>query len=498
MKFRTRLILMYSGLLMAVVVIFGVSVYTAMDAALVNAVDRSLDDTANQVILNSRVAPVGTYGSPNRTLVRLPQLDIFRASGVGVQVWNMQYPQPTWEDSSNNLIDYREPLDPQSLGTDVTVYNDVPVNNGQTLRVLTRPMRFGSQLIANVQVAAFLDTVNAARRGMVLVIVSGSLMALVVSLMIGAWAASQVLRPIEQITQAAHTIARTDNLSTRLEQSGPMDELGRLTSVFNHMMDRLQDLFRVQQRFVADVSHELRTPLTTIHGNIDLIKRYGADDISIEAIESEAERMSRMVNDLLLLAKADYGGLQLDLEPIDLDTIMIEAHRQAQVLVKDRDLQVIMPQIEPVRVMGNADRMKQLLLNLISNAIKFTRDEGEIRLRLHREGNVAKIAVEDTGIGIAEEDLGRIFDRFFQADTSRNRMDDQIGSSGLGLSIAKWIVEAHHGTITVESVVDQGTVFHVSLPILEERPQTTITPTRTPPERGAWLRGWRKGWRPDR
>src|SRR5690606_28611140 len=126
-----------------------------------------------------------------------------------------------------------------------------------------------------------------------------------------------------------------DDLKTRLDYHGPKDEIGRLVHVFNQMMQRLESLFSVQQRFVADVSHELRTPLTAIRGHVDLIKRYDMDPDSLEAIESEAERMSRMVGDLLLLAPADYGGLALNLEPLDLDVIVSEVFREARVLAKD-------------------------------------------------------------------------------------------------------------------------------------------------------------------
>jgi signal transduction histidine kinase len=275
------------------------------------------------------------------------------------------------------------------------------------------------------------------------------------------WLSRKALRPIEGITEAASKIAQTDDLSTRLEWDGPMDELGRLTKVFNGMMERLQDLFSVQQRFVADVSHELRTPLTAIRGNLDLIKRYGVDAESLEAIESEAERMSRMVSDLLLLARADYGGLTLELEPLDLDTVVIEAHQQAKILAKDRDLVINIDHFEPVRIEGHADRMKQLLLNLLGNAIKFTPDGGRITLSLRQSGGKAILRVKDTGIGIGAEDIKHIFDRFYQVDKSRFRTGD---SSGLGLAIAKWIVEAHHGTIGVESELGKGSTFIVEIP----------------------------------
>ncbi len=336
MQFRTKLILWYSGLLIALLLVFGVSVYTLADRTLIDAVDRSLRDTANLVTNSSRVHLLGEFGSLERTFI-LPPLDLFRASGVEVQVWSVDQASPKLEARSVNIRDYDEPLDPSTLGADEPVYTNVLIN-GREMRVLTSPMFARGELLANVQAVALLSTVNNARETLLLVMAGGGAVAVIASIMIGAWLSRRALTPIAGITGAAAKIAETDDLSTRLPWSGPMDELGRLVSVFNGMMDRLQDLFSVQQRFVADVSHELRTPLTAIRGNLDLIKRYGMDETSLEAIESETDRMQRMVNDLLLLARADYGGLTLDLEPLDLDTTMMEAHRQAQILVKDRDL----------------------------------------------------------------------------------------------------------------------------------------------------------------
>jgi signal transduction histidine kinase len=186
--------------------------------------------------------------------------------------------------------------------------------------------------------------------------------------------------------------------------------------VFNRLMDRLEHLFGAQRRLVADVSHELRTPLTAIRGNLDLIKRYGVDDDSLEAIASESERMARLVNDLLLLARADYGSMQIELSQVDLDTVVGEVFKEAKILAKDRDLQIHLVAIEPIRMMGNSDRLKQLLLNLVSNAIKFTPDGGQISLALRREGKMARLSVSDTGVGISADDVVRIFDRFYQAD----------------------------------------------------------------------------------
>ncbi len=468
MRIRTKLIFWYGGLLAIIIVVFGALVYNLMVYTLVDTVDSTLNQTAELVIKNSRIRQSGGFGPPNQREILLPPLDLFRASGVGVQVWDLSsQPEPFLAESSNNIDGYELALDPAALGSIDPQQSNVIIN-GRQFRVLTRPVVSVGQLFANVQVVAPLDTVIEARERMLLVMVASGAVGVLGSAVLGWWLSGKALEPIEQITEAAGKIAQTDDLSTRLGWQGPMDELGRLTSVFNQMMERLEQLFGLQRRFVADVSHELRTPLTAIRGNLDLIKRYGADEMSLEAIESEARRMSRMVDDLLLLARADYGGLTLDMEAIDLDTIVMEAYRQGRVLTKDRDLGLAVKRVEPVRISGNPDRMKQVLLNLIGNAIKFTPDGGSITLDLTTQGNKALISVTDTGIGINTEDQKHIFDRFYQVDPSRTR-DGEL-SSGLGLSIAKWIVEAHQGAIYVESVLGRGATFTLELPILKGIP----------------------------
>ena len=197
------------------------------------------------------------------------------------------------------------------------------------------------------------------------------------------------------------------------------------------------------------------------------------DSESLEAIESESDRMARLVNDLLLLARADYGSMQIELSQVDLDTVVTEVFKEAKILAKDRTLEIRLSAIEPVRMMGNSDRLKQLLLNLISNAIKFTPDGGTISLTLKRVGNMARLTVSDNGVGIASEDLERIFDRFYQVDPARSR-DRESSGAGLGLAIAKWIAESHGGDIEVQSEVGKGTTFTVMLRVFEPKTETDV------------------------
>ncbi|MBI1279974.1 MAG: HAMP domain-containing protein [Anaerolineaceae bacterium] len=472
MTIRKKLILLYAGLLGIVIILFGLGVFSVIRATWIETVDATLHETADQVINNSASYSVREFGSQARIVMVLPQLDIFRASNILVQVWAPKSDGSMGNElraQSDNLRDFDQPLDEKSLSGTSPQFSTVKINNAE-VRVLTYPLRIQGQdaSFGMIQVADSLETVNQATDRLSLFMLGGGILAVLASLGLGYWLSDQTLKPIETLTEAADNIVTAKDLETRLSWTGPMDELGRLTVVFNRMMDRLEHLFTAQRRLVADVSHELRTPLTAIRGNLDLVKRYGMDDMSLEAMQSETARMSRMVDDLLLLARADYGNLTIEMSEIDLDTVVGEVFKEARILAKDRNLLIRIHQIEPVRLNGNADRLKQLLLNLVSNAMKFTPDGGQIGLALRHAGNEAILQVTDTGVGIEPEDLAHIFDRFYQADTSRTRITN-TGGAGLGLSIAKWIVEAHGGTIEVKSTPNVQTVFTVKLPMEKEK-----------------------------
>jgi signal transduction histidine kinase len=249
-------------------------------------------------------------------------------------------------------------------------------------------------------------------------------------------------------------------LDKRISQVGPQDEVGRLAKTFNIMLDRLEELFRAQQRFIADISHELRTPLTTIRGNVDLMRRMKSeDDESLNAIQAESDRMTRMVGDLLLLAQAD-AGQTIRRERVELDTLLLEVYRQMRLMAEG--IQLSIGEEDQAIVMGDADRLKQLLLNLVDNACKYTPKGGQVVLGLRCAEGWAQLSVADTGLGIPAQDLPHIFERFYRVDKARSRV---AGGTGLGLSIVQWIAQAHGGKIDVQSEPGQGTTFTVHLPL---------------------------------
>ncbi|MGQ9586078.1 MAG: ATP-binding protein [Anaerolineae bacterium] len=457
MPVRLRLTLWYTAVLAAVLLVFGVATYSVLGYVLTSDMDRRLNETAQRVLTATRIRPL-----LNVRLIELPELDVFSTSGIYIQVMDAE---GIVHRRSANLGTASLPTDEATwleLRAGRTAIQDSPVGDVR-LRVLSVPIMVGEgTMVGVIQVGASLWEEDVALQRLLTILVGGSLLALVVSVLLGTWLARTALHPIDQITQAARRITQAEDLQERLPPPRAQDEVGRLVDTLNGMLGRLEDLFETQKRLVADVSHELRTPLTTIRGNVELLRRGAAEDEeareeALKAIEAETARMSRMVSDLLFLAQAD-AGVQLDRKPVEVDTLLLEVYRQAQLIGDSVDVRL--EHEDQAVVQGDADRLKQALLNLVDNAIKYTPAGGRVSLSLYHDQDWVRIEVRDTGIGIAPEDLPHIFERFYRANRARGGR----GGTGLGLSIASWIAQAHGGQITVESKVGQGSTFTLWLP----------------------------------
>jgi signal transduction histidine kinase len=280
-------------------------------------------------------------------------------------------------------------------------------------------------------------------------------------------------RPIDIIAQTAQSIVSAADLERRVPVPSAQDELQRLTLTINDLLDRLQALFNAQRRFLADASHELRTPLAAMKGNIDILQRGAVRDKvlleeSLYDMRHETDRLIRLVNDLLMLAKNETTE-SMRLEIVDLTSLVLEVVRELRPLAQQQRVELRLDVHDVVMLNGDRDRLKQALLNLCMNALQHTPAEGNVTCALVRSGEMVQVHIRDTGVGIAPEDLPHIFERFYRADRSRTRQTHVTSTgAGLGLAIVKYIVEAHGGSVTVESTVRVGTVFHVVLPCLPE------------------------------
>ncbi|MGC8595450.1 MAG: sensor histidine kinase [Candidatus Kryptoniota bacterium] len=287
---------------------------------------------------------------------------------------------------------------------------------------------------------------------------------LILSVIGGYFLAKQSLKPVHDITLTAQEITAT-NLRKRIAITNPNDELGRLAITLNSMIARLEESFEQVKQFSMDASHELRTPLTILRGEIEVALQGTRSTASYKKILAslldEVVRMTSIVEGLILLAKADSGMATLSMKPVNFDKLIEEITEDAIVLAEQKQISVAVEKIEPVVVLGDEIRLRQMVLNLVDNAIKYTPEHGSIFISLERTDGTAKLTVRDTGIGIPEEELSRIFDRFYRVDKSRSRLPDGLG---LGLSIAKWIAESHDGKIQAYSRPGTGSTFIVQLP----------------------------------
>jgi heavy metal sensor kinase len=281
----------------------------------------------------------------------------------------------------------------------------------------------------------------------------------------GYFVSRRALSPVDRITQTARSIS-ADNLSKRLEVPRTGDELERLSETLNEMIARLEAAFRKISRFTADASHELRTPLAVMRTTAEVALRAGDVEAesrsALEQILVEIERTSHLVENLLLIARADSGDARLNKHPVDIVAAVDEACSQASVLarVKGIRFETRLP-AKSLFVTGDRDALRRLFLILLDNAVKYTPAGGEFEVSLAEGEGYVIGAVKDTGIGIAREDLPFIFDRFYRVDRARSR---EQGGAGLGLAIGRWITEAHGGSITVQSELNRGSLFKVQIP----------------------------------
>ncbi len=293
----------------------------------------------------------------------------------------------------------------------------------------------------------------------------------------GGWLmAGIMLRPIRDISMRAKDITAS-NLSGRIVTRSTDDELGELISTINGMISRLEMSFRNIREFSLSIAHELKTPLTILKGESELaltksLTSREAQRLAATYLE-ESSRLSRIVDDLLTLAKVEAGQMTLHEEPVRLHELVDGIYEDALILAADRRISVTLDRNDQGMVSGDPVRLRQLLRALISNAVRYTDPGGWVRIRNERSENAVSVSVEDSGLGIPAESLDKIFDRFYRVDEARSRAQ---GGSGLGLSIAKWIAEAHHGSISVQSTPGKGSCFTVHLTFHSPETISSIRP----------------------
>lgn len=466
---RKRLTVWYTLVLSLMLLLFGVVLYAYLGHNLNQEIDQGVTNQAAQVVRSIQV--VGEFPLPLRQVV-LPDVDVFATPDTYLQVVNNNGEVIA---RSGNLGSQLLPMSRDTLLYAVkgkAFFETLQIGD-QRLRIYNQPLIYNHNPIGILQVGRSLAPVDKAlaRLGFFL-FVGGSFTVLLAGLL--GWAlAGMALQPIHHLIQATEEIQEAADLDRRIAYQGPADEIGVLTATMNDMLARLHNAYQTleeniaaQKRFVADASHELRTPLTTIRGNIELLQKMGDADPEgrreiMADITGETERMTRLVNDLLALARAD-AGFSMEMQAVGLAPFLEDLNRQVLRLPGEAEYIGAAAPGE-IQLWANPDYLRQLFLILIDNAFKYTPAAGRIWLTIERKPSLVGITVHDNGPGIAPEDQPKIFQRFFRADRAR------VGrGTGLGLSIARWIAEQHGGNLELKSTPGVGSAFTVWLKPVEQ------------------------------
>ncbi|WP_128894929.1 sensor histidine kinase [Longirhabdus pacifica] len=489
MSIRMKLTLWYSALLTIILFIFGVSVYFILQISLLSDVKDDLKVKGEEVFQQTE-----WYVFFNNSVLNIP----INTFGAFESIYYLQVIDEKGNIRlvSDSLDQFVLPFDKEDIekfkqsSPATPYYKTVQLEHGPHLMVYYQPIYDNQQNMILIQIAREIgDQINSLNIFKWTYSIAAIAM-ISFAASIGWFMARKALKPIDHVITVTEEIERTADLHNRIQYNGPKDEIGRLILKMNGMLARIQkgyneleELYRSQRRFVADASHELRTPLTTIRGNMELLYKmfasYHEQIVGIEGnkgnehkemmmesmqdVVSETQRMSRLINDMLALARAD-SGYEMQKSWIPSVTIVSECLRQIPFIQKEDGVEWIVEDTDRLQhytVYGNEDYVVRLLLIFIENALKYT-DAGHVALGFQLQSDKVGFVIEDTGIGIAKEQIPYIFDRYYRADQSRGEKP----GTGLGLSIAKWIIDQHDGSVEVRTVVNKGTTFIIWLPAM--------------------------------
>jgi heavy metal sensor kinase len=349
-----------------------------------------------------------------------------------------------------------------------SLFTTIEAAKGEGLRLLAAPIHLNiSGLPLSTQPGALIigrstKQIDQTLHGLVRTLIIVVPLALALAAGGGIFLARRALKPVDKIAQTAQKIGEVD-LSQRINVN-TKDELGRLAATLNEMIERLDKAFRRQKQFTSDASHELRTPLAVIEAEstLALQKERPSSDYqqSLEIISQESRQMSSLIDQLLTLARADAGKEQWNFTEVDLGKLISNLSTDVEILCQEKGLSFQLGQTQDLVVKGDETRLRELFMNLLDNAIRYTPAPGTVSISFRREGQMAVVAIMDTGVGIPAEDIPFIFERFYRVDKSRSHAE---GGSGLGLAICQHIAEVHGGKIEVESQVGAGSTFSVWL-----------------------------------
>jgi len=449
---RTKLTLWYAGVLVFLVIGFAALTYISVERILTLETDENLLEMSKNFTsaVNSEENSEEEKPSGNEAVAevikefRFRDFQIFVFSNNGnliAKTSDTNFPAPDFPDNTYTNFYY----------------------NGKTFRSFSTPLKLHD---GNYKFLIYRDLAEQTKikaRLLYIFLAVGPLV-LLLSIWFGYWLAKRSLKPVAEMSRQARTISAT-NLHSRLPVKNERDELGSLATAFNDLLERLENSFEQQRRFMADASHELRTPLAIVRGESEVAlakqNRPPADlRESLAIVNDESKRLTKIVEDLFTISRADAGQFKTNFRQIYLDEILADCVRNIRVLAENRQISIEFS-AQVTEISGDEQLLRRLFLNLLDNAVKYNREGGKIAVNIAHN----LVTISDTGYGIAADEQPKIFDRFYRTDKSRNRAEEsQTGGAGLGLSIAKWIAELHQAEIIIAQSDETGSTFSVRFP----------------------------------
>ncbi len=460
----SKLTVWYTSLLTLTFLLLGGISYGLLAYSLARDVDYALNGVAGVMAEKARIEGNVFFPSEVDELFRRffgfspldRQIELF---GPGGQLESQQKNQQNGLDIPLS----RKAIEAAAQG--ISTFETVKGADSYPLRVLTAPVMKSGRVINLVRIGMSLDNMYKTRRRFLLIMTAVFPLGLLLAGGGGWLLARRALRPVDKMTQTAQRISG-EHLSQRLQESGNGDELDRLAGTLNDMLGRLDEAIHLMRQFSADASHELQTPLTILKGEMEVALLQPRSPEEYQAVLlsglEEIDRINHLVSGLLLLARADAGVLRLDRQPVDLVDLAEDVCGQMSLIAQARSIQLAAEDLLPMTVQGDREHLRRLVLNLVDNALKYTRPGGQVRLALKENAGWALLEVTDNGIGLTEDEQKKIFNRFHRVSEARSSDGKGVG---LGLSIALSIAEAHGGRIEVASTPGQGSTFSLYLPM---------------------------------
>ncbi len=443
LKIRHKITLWYALFLLVLLVIFSLFLYFAVAQLLYHSAENLVKADARQVLSILRVeGRVIRLDRPYEIITTNTYFVVFDSSG-NANLGSETLPE---------LVD---------IPIEVNQVRYVDIDNTKRI-VYDEALKFGNETIGWIRVSRSLEDVVTTLRNLKLVLFVSIPLYIFFASLGGLFLSNRALRPIDDITKTAGKISKGD-LRQRLSIPATEDEIGRLVKTFNEMLDKLESFIRKERQFTSDASHELRTPLAIISAEAEqsLAEKLEAKDYKkiLEKILSQTKKMSYIISQLLMIHRSEEGKYQLDFEVLDLGLLAEDIINEYRRVAAKKGIKIDLEGGKVIKIRADQTLITRMLINLLDNAISFTESNGKISVSISRKKDFVSVAVKDNGIGIPEEEIPHIFDRFYQADKARNKK-----GSGLGLSIVKWIVDIHKGQIEVESKTNKGSKFTVKLP----------------------------------